>query len=259
MLHSEGVVRIFKEFHRIRHPRSLTSENYDILILMLDMSKAFHTFNRNKLMNILKSVLSDCELHMMHILINDVNLNVRLLGNNVGENITTSVAICQGDCLSALLFIVYLASSIKLLPPQIQQVNCNRPLWSALDWLIDKDKHKVEGDPKCADDITFVRTDESKINQVERLMSEMLKETNLYVNPTKTEKYTIGRTSNGSWMKKCKLLGSLLDSDEGLTGFCEMWILRNCEIWILRNKKKSGFYEIKKIWILRNQHFLQHL
>ena len=45
----------------------------------------------------------------------------------------------------------------------------------------------------------------------------------------------------------------------GLTGFCE--------IWILRNKKKSGFYEIKKsgfceinifyniykIWILRNE------
>ena len=103
---------------------------------------------------------------MMHILIHDVNLNVRL-GNNAGENITTSVGICQGDCLSALLFIVYLASSIKPLPPQIQQVDCNRPLWSALDWLFDKGEHKVEVDPKYADNITFVRTDESKINQVE--------------------------------------------------------------------------------------------
>ena len=45
----------------------------------------------------------------------------------------------------------------------------------------------------------------------------MLKENNLYVNPTKTEKYTISRTSNGSWKKKCKLLGSLLDSDEDVT------------------------------------------
>ena len=118
--------------------------------------------------------------------------------------------------LSALLFIVYLASSIKPLPPQIQQVDCNRPLWSALDWFVDKDKHKVEVDPKYADDITFVRTDESKINQIERLMPEMLKENNLYVNPTKTEKYTISRTSNGSWKKKCKLLGSLLDSDKDI-------------------------------------------
>ena len=47
--------------------------------------------------------------------------------------------------------------------------------------------------------------------------------------------------------------------DDRLTGFCEIWTLRNCEIWILRNKKKSGFHEMKKIWILRNQHFSQHL
>ena len=200
---------------KILAEKTITSENYDIFILMLDMSKAFDTVNRNKLMTLLESILSDCELHMMHSLINDVNLNVRL-GNNVGENITTSVGICQGDCLSALLFIVYLASSIKPLPPPIQQVDCNRPLWSALNWLVDKDKHKVEIDPKYADDITFVRTDESKINQVERLMPEMLKENNLYVNPTKTEKYTISRTSNGSWKKKCKLLGSLLDSDKDI-------------------------------------------
>ena len=71
-------------------------------------------------------------------------------------------------------------------------------------------------DPKYANDITFVRTDESKINQVERLMPEMLKESNLYVNLTKTEKYTVSRTSNGSWKKKCKLLCSLLDSDEDI-------------------------------------------
>ena len=117
-------------------------------------------------MTIIESVLSDCQLHMTHILINDVNLNVHL-GNNVGENITTSVGICQGDRLSALLFILYLVSSVKPLQPQIQQVDCNRPLWSALDWLVDKDKHKVEVDPKYADNITFVCTDESKINQIE--------------------------------------------------------------------------------------------
>ena len=200
---------------KILAEKAITSENYDIFILMLDMSKAFDTVNRNKLMTILKSVLSDCELHRMHILINTVNLNVRL-GNNVGENITTSVGICQGDCLSALLFIVYLASSIRPLPSQIQQVDYNRPLWSALRWLVDKDKHTVEVDPKYADDITFVRTVESKINQVERLMPEMLKENNLYINPMKTEKYTISRTSNSSWKKKCKLFGSLLDSDKDI-------------------------------------------
>ena len=122
--------------------KDIKSENYNIFLLMLDMSKAFDTVSRSKLMSILESILSDCELHMMHVLINDVILNVRL-GDKTGSNINTSTGICQGDCLSALLFIIYLASAIKPLPPHVQQVDCKRPLWSALDWLVDKDKHNV--------------------------------------------------------------------------------------------------------------------
>ena len=116
---------------------------------MLDMSKAFDTVSHSKLMSILESILSDCELYMMHILINDVILNVRL-GDKTGSNINTFIGICQGDCLSALLFIIYLASAIKPLPPHFQKVHCKRPLWSALDWLVDKDKHKVKVDPEYA-------------------------------------------------------------------------------------------------------------
>ena len=160
---------------KILAEKAITSENYNIFLLMLDMSKAFDTVSRSKLMSILESILADCELHMMHILINDIILNVRL-GDKTGSNINTSVGICQGDCLSALLFIIYLASAIKPLPPHFQQVDCKRPLWSALDWLVDKDKHNVEVDPKYADHITFVRTDESKMNQIERVIPEMLEQ-----------------------------------------------------------------------------------
>ena len=167
--------------------KATTSENCNIFLLMLDMSKAFDTVSRSKLMSILESILSDCELHMMHILINDVILNVRL-GDKTGSSINTSGGICQGDCLSALLFTIYLASAIIPLPPHFQQVDCKRPLWSALDWLVDKDKHNVEVDPKYADNITFVRTEESKMNQVERVVPELLEENNLFINTTKTEK-----------------------------------------------------------------------
>ena len=80
---------------------------------------------------------------------------------------------------------------------------------------MDKDKHNVEVDPKYADDITFVRTDESKMNQIERVIPEMLEQNNLLVNTTKTEKYEISRISDNSW-KKCKLLGSLLDTKEDI-------------------------------------------
>ena len=111
--------------------------------------------------------------------------------------------------------VFYLASAIEPLPPHFQQVDCRRPLWSVLDWLVDKDKHNVEVDPKYADDITFVQTDESKMNQIERVVPEMLEQNNLFVNTTKTEKYEISRISDNSW-KKCKLLGSLLDTKEDI-------------------------------------------
>ena len=46
---------------------------------MLDMSKAFGTVNRSKLMNILKEILTASELFMMHVLINDViHMNSRI-------------------------------------------------------------------------------------------------------------------------------------------------------------------------------------
>ena len=66
---------------------------------------------------------------------------------------------------------------------------------------MDKDKHNVEVDPRYADDIMFVRTDESKMNQVERVAPEMLEENNLFINTTETEKYEISRISDNSWKK----------------------------------------------------------
>ena len=54
------------------------SENCDIFLLLLDMSKAFDTVYRKELVNILGSILTKCQLHMIHVLINDVILNVIL-------------------------------------------------------------------------------------------------------------------------------------------------------------------------------------
>ena len=112
--------------------KAITSENYDIFLLQLDTSKALDTVNRNKLINILSYILTKCELHMKHALINDVILNVKI-GNKTGPDIHTNIGICRGDCLSALLFILYLAFAVQPLPPVISAIDCQKPLWSALD------------------------------------------------------------------------------------------------------------------------------
>ena len=75
---------------------------------MLDMSKAFDTVIRRKLLNYLKEVVDDDELHLMNILIRAVNYKV-CVDDELGENFITKTGIAQGDCLSAILFIFYLA------------------------------------------------------------------------------------------------------------------------------------------------------
>ena len=127
--------------------------------------------------------------------------------------------ITQGDCLSALLFIFYLAKTIKQLPDRTEeQDNKHRILWSALDWVIDKDVHKVDINPKYSDDISFIRSDQARISQVERLIPPMLETNNRQINKSKTEKYHINveRRNDDSW-KKCKYLGSRLDTTTDIT------------------------------------------
>ena len=75
------------------------------------MSKAFDRICRSKRIIVLQDVLEPDEMHMMSTLVNDVTLNVRV-GKKQGDDIKTEVAITQGDCLSDVLFILYIAKSI---------------------------------------------------------------------------------------------------------------------------------------------------
>ena len=88
---------------------------------------------------------------MMHVLINDVILNVKI-GSKTGRDIHTNIGICQGDFLLALLFILYLAFAVKPLPSVIAAIDYHNPVWSSLDEIIDQDVQKINIDPKYADD-----------------------------------------------------------------------------------------------------------
>ena len=49
---------------------------------------------------------------MMKILVKDVTLRVKI-GKTIGEAIKTNIGILQGDSLSPILFILYLAEALK--------------------------------------------------------------------------------------------------------------------------------------------------
>ena len=73
--------------------------------------------------------------------------------------------------------------------------------------IADRDKLQIEIDPKYADDITFIHSEEAIINQAERVVPSMLCEEGLYIIKSKTEKYHISNCSDTKW-KSCKYLGS---------------------------------------------------
>ena len=91
--------------------KAITSSDFKIYELLLDMSKAFDTVNRNKLFTLLEKILLPEELHLLHLLTNNVKLKVRV-GSEFSDEFETIIGIMQGDYLSAVLFIFYLAKAL---------------------------------------------------------------------------------------------------------------------------------------------------
>ncbi len=143
------------------------------------MSKAFDTVSRKNLLKDLQDVLEPDELHMMSILIKEVKLKVKV-GKHTGEEIETNVEIVQGDCLSAVLFIYYLAKSLN--PPSNQDDHS----YSRAETPIAPDEHHdhnyhrttignyFEIDPKYADDITWASTAIHRISHIKATVSSTL-------------------------------------------------------------------------------------
>ena len=74
------------------------------------MSKAFDTVRRNTLMKDLETILDPAELHLVKILVEDVRLVVRV-GAETSDPFMTKMGVPQGDCLSPILFTLYLAKA----------------------------------------------------------------------------------------------------------------------------------------------------
>ena len=90
--------------------KAITSANYPICLLMLDMSKAFNTINQSTLMQELAKVLDPDKLPIINVLTN-TQLKIRC-GNEKSDAFKTDTGVPQGDWVSANFFILYLAKAL---------------------------------------------------------------------------------------------------------------------------------------------------
>lgn len=63
---------------KILAEKGITSDNCEIFLLMLGISKAFFTENIRKTVAMVETIMMKCDPHMIHLLVNDVIFNVKI-------------------------------------------------------------------------------------------------------------------------------------------------------------------------------------
>ena len=214
---------------RLLIEKAISHSNAGIHILLLDMSKAFDSVNREVLLEDLKEIIDEDELHMLKVLITGTTLRIRN-GKTLGEMFKTNVGVPQGDCLSPILFTLYLANALadkgKVKQNTHKDHNYakeNTVSENVLDAHIQDHNYSMKNesyftlDQQFADDIGWATTSSTKVDQIKNEIPIKLERRGLMINKNKTEEYYIdNKTIDNKW-KECKYLGSYLDTEKDLT------------------------------------------
>ena len=182
--------------------KAVTSLDFKIFLKLIDMSKAFDTIKRRALIKDLQKILDPDEVHIIRQLL-DVKLSVRCEKED-SEFFPTDTGVPQGDAFSANQFTFYLAKTLEEIVTNEHDYHDYPP-----------DDKVVNIEMQYADDITGISSSQEMIMANEDKMTGKLSDRGLCVNQSKTENYEVYRGCDGEW-KKCKLLGSKLDTDEDI-------------------------------------------
>jgi len=137
-------------------------------------------------------------------LIEDVKLQVKN-GKEIGNKFCTNIGVPQGDCLSPILFTFYLANALK-------QQNDNIPEHLSDHNYCSNTTDEINLDQQFADDLGWLNNSSPELDCIKAEKTNILKNRNLIINDSKTERYSIKSKSDTEW-KKCKYLGSFLDTE----------------------------------------------
>ena len=185
------------------------------------MSKAFDTVRRNSLLQQLRQIVGKDELHIIKILITDIIFKVRI-GQTMGPEIKTNIGVPQGDSLSPILFILYLANALT--PKPNEEHNYCKASIPAEDLQPNHLKDHTYSIPteqnplieqQYADDTGWIEVNGThRVNKKEKETPDKLEDNNSGVNTDKAEKHHVPRKNKDNRWKKSKFLASLLGTEE---------------------------------------------
>ena len=194
----------------------------EISILGIDMSKAFDTISRVRLIDILSTVIDHDELHIIQCLLTDTTIKVKL-NNILSQPLVTHNGTPQGDSLSPVLFTVYLEAALRLIRERLSP----RP---ALDIQL-----QLPNETAYADDVDFISTSLQYLHDNQPILSSSLAEYNLKMNEAKTEYTTIKREKDRvdeRWRNTVKL-GSMLGVEEDISRRKRLATCALHQLWVI--------------------------
>ena len=190
----------------------------EFTILGIDMTSAFDTIDRTKLLEVCATFLEEDEVRIIEILLSNTSLELHC--GDSSKIIPTLTGSPQGDGLSPTLFIIYLEAALKDVRSALTTNNKRSP-----------------NELAYADDVDFIFENRKEAEENHDIIANTLKNWNLIVNKSKTEFTTISRTTE-EW-EDTKKLGSLLDSSKDIDrrkNLATVAFRKMHTIWIRREK-----------------------
>ena len=193
----------------------------EIKVTGIDMSAAFDTIQRQRLLQILEQFLEEDEIRLVQFLLSNTNISIKVNGATQELPFLSNIGTPQGDSLSPVLFILYLEAALK----EIRE-------------LPDKKEDHLPSEIAYADDVDFVSLVKHKDIKA---IQDVLKKYNLLVNEEKTEYTEIKREKkkeDEQW-RKAKKVGSLLGDEEDMAR--------------RRSLAAAAMGKMNKIWIRKDR------
>ena len=171
-------------------------------LLGIDMSRAFDTINRLKLVQVMDTIVDADEGRMIRLLLVNTTLTVRI-NDITGIPFTTTTGTPQGDSLSPVLFVCYLEAALRDVRARLQPA-------PQTDMIIPTET-------EYADDVTFISTSHDYLQQSLPQIKTILETWDLHVNEAKTEWVELisSNPTNEAW-RNVKVLGSLLGDHQDI-------------------------------------------